>query len=248
VCERREGRSETGAETFERGQKVRNLIGVTAVSLVAIFGAALVPVSAAGGANATSNDFAGYQATSHSAFTSASVKFVVPAVQCPTSDFPSNLFGSFVNDLFGSGEAAVLINCSTSNPGQLTYLGFIGKATTSFAPRPGDLVKTTVSMSRTANVATLSDLTQGLSESSSFAASPGPAIAYDGVSTALCVLRCFVSDVFNFGKLRMFDAKLNGVTPRTAGATAVNMQKPPLEVATSALNTTGNAWTLRVPA
>jgi hypothetical protein len=153
------------------------------------------------------------------------------------------LFGSFVDDLFGSGESAILIHCSTSNPGQLLYYDFIGKATTSFVPGPGDLVKTTVSMSRTANVATLSDLTQGHSESNSLAASPDPAVAYEGVSSALCVLRCGVSEVINFAKVRMFDAKLNGVTPRTAGATAVNMQKFPLEVVSSALNTTGNAWT-----
>jgi hypothetical protein len=199
-------------------------------------------------ANATSQDFAGYQATSQSAITSASVKFTVPAVQCGPNDIDDvELFGSFVGVLPGFGEAAVLAECG-GNPIEPLYYGLIGETyPASFTPRPGDAVRTTVSMSKTANVARLDDLTQGLSESSSFATPQGPAVAYDGVSSALCVsIGCGVSyPAPNFGKVRMFDAKLNGVTPRTAGATAVNLlvQNATFAVATRELNAAGNAWT-----
>jgi hypothetical protein len=234
---RRAGRSEMGAQTFEWGQKVRNLIGVSAVSLVAMFGAALVPVSTASGANATSNYFAGYQATSLSGFGSASVKFRVPAVQCQGPGLAA--IGSFVGDLHGVGRADVLVLCDTA--GVPSYFGGPNESN-AFAPRPGDLVKTTVSVSSTANKATFTDLTQGFSDSGSFASSSGPTVVYDGVNTAMCVLHCGFSYVANFGKLRMFDATLNGVSPRTAGATAFNLQYGP-DVATSALSATGNAWT-----
>jgi hypothetical protein len=216
---------------------VRNHIGAIAVSIVAIFGAALVPMSAAAGANATSNDFAGYRATSPSAFGSASVEFRVPTVQCNGGTLA--FFGSFLTDLWPE-EAAVDGVCDP----EPYYVGLIGGHETSFIPRPGDLVKTTVSVSSTANKATLTDVTQHRSESTSFASSPGPTVAYDGVSTHFCYRSCSFSSVVNFGKVRMLDATLNGVSPRTAGATAVNMQSGlTLEIATRALNTAGNAWT-----
>jgi hypothetical protein len=232
----------------ERGENLRNRhIGVIAVSLVAIFSAALVPVSRAAGANPTSNDFAGYQATSPSAFGSASVEFTVPALQCNQNlGATGDLFGSFVDHLLlGPGEAAVLAICGNQTPVPV-YIGLVGGTESSFAPGPGDLVKTTVSMSRTANNATLSDVTRHRSESVSFASSPGPAVAYDGVSTLACNLgSCFVGPyAANFGKMRMFDATLNGVTLRIAGATAVNMQNgSTLEVATRPFNAKGKAWT-----
>jgi hypothetical protein len=192
-------------------------------------------------ANATSNVFAGYQATSQSALASASVKFRVPAVQsCNIGDL--NLFGSFVDALQGPGEAAVVVYCPPTGPP--LYAGLIGGKSTSLVPRPGDLVQTTVTMN-TANEATLYDMTQGLSESMSFASLPGPAVAYDGISSADCIFRCGASLVANFGTIWMYGAMLNGVTPRMAGSTAVDMQKGQglaLEVATSALGPRGRAW------
>ena len=228
-----------GPGTLERGQSVRNLIGVIAVSLVAMTGAALVPVSTTAAANATSVDFAGYQATSRSTFGSASVEFRVPVIQCNFNlQGTLALFGSFLTDL-DPEEAAVVGGCGNQSFTPY-YFGLIGGHETSFSPRPGDLVKTKLSTS--ANVATLTDLTQGVSESGSFAPSPGRPVAYDGVSTYFCLFACGPHSVASFGKIRMFDATLNGVTPRTAGATAVNMQNPPFGIATTALNTTGNDW------
>jgi hypothetical protein len=226
--------------TSDSGQSLRNLMGVIAVSFVAMCGAALVPVSTAAAANATSVDFAGFQATSRSTIGSASVEFRVPAIQCNQNLQGLALFGSFLDGLFGPGIAAVLVHCGYS----FTPIYYaLPNVTNSVFPRPGDLVRTMVTMSKTAIVKTFSDLTQGVSDSASFAPSPGRAVAYDGVSTYICIFACGYNDVVSFGKIRMFDARLNGVTPRTAGATAVDMQDPPFGVATSALNTTGNAWT-----
>jgi hypothetical protein len=236
---KREGRSEMRTGTFRRGQKLRTHIGVIAVSLVAMFGAALVPVARAAAANATSVDFAGYQATSSSTFGSASVKFTLPAIHCLGSGTNVDLFGSFLN-LYPE-EAAVLVECS----GRPSYYGLIGgKPDFSFVPSRGDLVKTTVAMSTAGNKATLTDVTQHRSISTSFVSSSGPTVAYDGVSTYMCIFNCGYDSADNFGKVRMFDATLNGMTPTAAGATAVNMQVGSVpEVATRALDTTGNAWT-----
>jgi hypothetical protein len=70
-------------------------------------------------------------------------------------------------------------------------------------------------------------------------------LAFDGVSTAFCFqYGCVVEYPANFGSVRIFNAKLNGVTPKAAGAVAVNLAKvgvPPY-IVTGPLNTTGNAW------
>ena len=164
------------------------------------------------------------------------MKFTVPAVQC---NGQNAVFGSFLTG-FASG-AGVLVICGDGT-GPPVYFGYIDGSEV-FVPRPGDLVKTRVLQSRTADVATLTDVTQALSDSMSLDSSPGPTVAYDGISTGFCIFHaCYASLPSNFGKIRMFDATLNGVTPRTAGATAVNMQNPPFGIATTALNTTGNDW------
>jgi hypothetical protein len=218
------------------------------MSLVAMLAAVVVPVSTAAGANATSGVFAGYQTVSPlSPFGSASVKFKVTAVQCGSSQ-TLNFFGSFVGSFYGSGRAAVGVFCPPQ--GLPKYGGLIGSESTSLVPRPGDVVWTTVIMSKSENEATLNDVTQGLSESASFASlqgPTGPTGAYDGINSwAFCIFgSCGVSSVANFGTLWMYGATLNGVTPAAAGATAVDMQKPPglpLEVATNALNLRGRAW------
>jgi hypothetical protein len=218
---------------------------VITVSLVVMFGAALVPVSTAAGANATSLGFAGYQATSQSASGSASVKFTVPVVQCNGQNAGNfAFFGSLLANLFPA--AGILVNCGSGGTGPPSYLGVLAAGETPLVPRPGDLIKATVSKARTGGKATLTDVTQGLAESVSFASShQGPTVMYDGVSTMFCLpTGCATAPVSNFGKIRMFDTTLNGVAPRTAGATAVNMQNgSTLEVATRALNASGNAWT-----
>jgi hypothetical protein len=51
--------------------------------------------------------------------------------------------------------------------------------------------------------------------------------------------------MYDFEKLSIFHATVDGVTPKAAGAVAVNMKTATgiVQVRTGALNTTGNAWT-----
>jgi hypothetical protein len=183
-------------------------------------------------------DAAGYRTPSPSAFASAGAKFRVPTVQCPPPYAPVTEFGSFTQTDYGYWTAAVVAICSATGP---SYEVQVGSEFSYSAVKPGDLIRTRVSMSQTASHATLDDVTQAISISSSSVSPHSPVVAWDGILAANpCIFSCSgPGPVVDFGKLRIFGATIDGVTPKVAGAEAVDN----LPVRTGALNVTGNAWT-----
>jgi hypothetical protein len=213
------------------------------------------------GANATSQYFAGYQANATAAPISTSGKFRLPPLSCATSahnlSSPDIIINLPVGLLMGSflststslesdtdwGFAAVFENCKGA-PYYVTFL-CLGWNTqypncqTTFNPNSGDLMKVTISASPTASNASVTDVTRA--ESSSLSGPGASNLRLVGVGVAPFI---HTVPVFNFGKLRIFHATMDGVTPKAAGAIAVNENSAGiLQVRTSALNTAGNAWT-----
>jgi hypothetical protein len=126
------------------------------------------------------------------------------------------------------------------------YLGWLNAVSSYFNAQPGDLVKARVSLSPSADVATVDDVTQGLSVSAPLTIGSGPYLFGDGVNTFTCGrIACGPGPVANFDRVRIFSATINGVTPRAAGAIAINMQTTTgiLRVRTGALNAAGNGCT-----
>jgi hypothetical protein len=103
----------------------------------------------------------------------------------------------------------------------------------------GDLIKVTVSVSSTASEAVVKDKTQAVSRS---LAGPGMSIRSVGLGVAPLI---GTTPLFNFGQLTFFGDTVNGVPPKAAGATAIDMETTTgiLQVSTGALNTAGNGWT-----
>jgi hypothetical protein len=194
-------------------------------------------------ATASTNDLAavnaaGYRTPSESGFASAVGEFRVPTVQCPPPFAPVTEFGSFTQTAYGYWTAAVVAICSATGP---SYGVQVGSQISYSVLKPGDLIRTRVSMSQTASHATLDDVTQAISISSSSVSPHSPVVAWDGILAANpCIFSCSGPvPVVDFGRLRIFGATIDGITPKAAAAVVVDN----LPVRTSTLNVTGNAWT-----
>jgi hypothetical protein len=192
-------------------------------------------------ANATSESFAGYQAElSSPASISASVRLRLSPLICPTTGNAYVSIGAFFNTLafaMPPWSAGVAAHCMGGvGSYSLDLAGFAR-----FTPNAGDLITLRVSASSTGSSAAITDVTQARSQSVKAGFTSVPSVVQIG---AMSLFFNGQLPVLNFGRFRIFGATIDGVTPRAAGAVAVNMEYGGrLEVATSALNTTGNAWT-----
>jgi hypothetical protein len=178
--------------------------------------------------------------------------FTVPTLNSATSGIVS--VGSFLTTA-GAGPlgvydwgAADVFAVNIAGRGSVYRLGLTTANTSccvppTFTPHPGDLISVTVSVSKIATIAAITDVTQATSQSQSGPGASnvslvGVGVEADGTSGTPAYLA-------DFGKLRIFKAAIDGVTPMAAGAVAVNMKTYNtgiLQVRTGALNTTGNAW------
>jgi hypothetical protein len=219
------------------------------------------------GANATSQYFAGYQVSSTGAPISTTEQFRLPPLNCTTTapslsspdiqiSLPAGLLiGTFLStstSLQSDSDwawAGVFENCKPGY-GYSSYTIYLclpfnpqfvqtGHCKSGFAPQAGDLIKVTVSVSPTASKAVVKDKTQAVSKS---IFGPGMSILRSvGLGVAPWIGPTPVS---NFGTLTFSDT-VDGLTPKAAGATAINMETTTgiLQVSTGALNTAGNGWT-----
>jgi hypothetical protein len=101
------------------------------------------------------------------------------------------------------------------------------------------LIKVTLSVSSTSSSAAIADVTQGWTGSLSGPGGSNLVSVGFGVAPFLSGV-----PVYAFGKLRIFNAAIDRVTPRAARSVAVNMKTTTgtLQVRTHAFNTAANAW------
>jgi hypothetical protein len=176
--------------------------------------------------------------------------FTVPTLNSTTTGIVS--VGSFLTTAgplgFYDWGAADVFAINLAGRGSVYRLGLTTANTSccvppTFTPHPGDLISVSVSASKLTTRAAITDVTQATSQSIS---GPGASsVTLVGVGVEAEDNSGTPAYLADFGKLRIFRATIDGVTPTAAGAVAVNMKTYTgvLQVRTRALNTAGNAWT-----
>ncbi len=195
-------------------------------------------LASAASANSPSQFFAGYLAkTPPSA--SATVTFTVPTLTCTAAPSTLMYFGLQITGISGGSSADVLAECSG---GAAKYFGYLDVSSdtygTSFTPAPGDVIVATGSVSVTQAKATLKDVTKAKSKTV-YSVGGVPKQVEEGISATT-----YVAVVPKFGTVAFRSAKMDGKTPKAAGAFAYNMRASGglLQIKTSALNAAGKGW------
>jgi hypothetical protein len=197
--------------------------------------------------NPTATGQAGYLASAP-ASASVSATFKVPAVtgcgSTQTGVAPAVIVFTSTNI---AAAAGVFVECSGTGT-TATYAGELlvgGKGVvTSFVPKAGDTIHVSVSSSATATKATLKDVTQGLSKSISGTGATN-ADDFAGMDTVDVTSGTTTTQlpVPNFGKDKFSAGKMDGTTVKGAAAVAYNLKSgSDIQIATGALNATGNGW------
>ena len=213
--------------------------------------------------NTSSTTQAGYALMSSlPATTSTTATFVVPKVTNCTASSPTSTVAADAQVMTGTGEASgyLLIGCNyptkATGPGVSysagDYILNNGTTTTgnlSTAPKAGDTLLVTVSVTATKSTVTVKDVTTSISVMKSHATTGAATEVFDGISnvpvnptngctgTGAC-------PVPHFGTMTFSAAKEDGKTPKAARATALNLVKgTTVQILTGALNSTGNGWT-----
>ena len=200
-----------------------------------------------GAANGTSTGQAGYFVTKAPASASASEKFTVPKLTC-TSTLSGIAIGSLI--FTGSGAtasftaAALFAECSGGAPAYAAIVAVNGSATQgTFTPAVGDVIKVSVSGSKTAAKATVTDVTKSKHVSASAATGATNALVLDGIDSLVNNAGTQLA-IPNFGKEKFKVGMEDGKTVMAAGGVPVDLKTSAgvLKIHTGALNTAGNVW------
>jgi hypothetical protein len=193
-------------------------------------------------ADASSTSMAGYMLTSPPASASASVKFRVPALTCPSTGTYGIALGAFVSTSLGLTGAQVVAECSSGTAVYTAQWWMQGFAVAEFTPSAGDLVETAGSQTATTATALFRDITKhrGPEYESNVGATN---------SAVLLGMQALVSSgtqlpVPSFGTERFTAGTIDGGTVSASGAVAENMRTSThvLQIYTGALQSTGKAW------
>jgi hypothetical protein len=198
-------------------------------------------------ANGTSTGQAGYFLAKAPASASAVSTFVVPKITC-NKTASGMAPAAIVFTASGLAAAAgVVAQCSG---GTASYLGVLlaGSASTAttFTPAAGDKVTATVTSSASATKATLKDVTQTKTQSLKGSGATNASI-FLGIDTLANSSTGATLPIPKFAKVPFSAAKIDAKTVKAAGGKPFNLvtsaTPPVVEIATSALKSTGNAWT-----
>jgi hypothetical protein len=197
-----------------------------------------------------SPDLAGYLLVKAPASATATARFKVPAVTCPTTVAESILV-----------VAVAIAGSTTTKPDStvgevdevclgtsLTITAYLGAAEqsvpTSFTPAAGDEILVKATQSATASSVTLNDLTQKRSKRVSGGGSTNTEV-FEGDSAGLSTAGGAAYPVPTFATDPFAAGRIDGVTVHASGATAVNMVSTGgvPQIKTGALSKVGGAWT-----
>jgi hypothetical protein len=245
--------------------KIRTTITALAGAATLVVSLGLPAYSAqAAPANTKSTTQAGY-GVSKSAFpASATVKFKVPTVTataCPpgptsevavTSSVRATLPGTPPIPNIDAAFLVIICNGPSPDPAGViysagAYLNDVADATT-LTPAPGDTLSATVTVSATKTTVTIKDVTKAMTVTDTGTTPAGETgiKVFDGMSNIPNPPTSTTTfwPITNFGKVNFSGAKLDGVTPLVAHATAFNLFMGTItQISTGALNLTGNGWT-----
>jgi hypothetical protein len=197
-------------------------------------------------ANASSTSKAGYLLASAPTPASANDKFKVPTLTCPPTGDYGIALGAFLFTSSGLSGGEVTAECSS---GTASYAGVVFEngenVTTPFTPAAGDVIKAQGSETATTASGGIFDVTQRIgdvfSNSGAGAASSSVFIGME----ALVGSSNTQLPVPPFGRSRFTIGMIDGGTVLASGAVARNMNATGhlQQIHTSALNSTGKAWT-----
>ncbi len=192
-------------------------------------------------ANTRSPGQAGYEVAS-GATGSASAKWTVPAVTChSTSDGMAP--GTFLFENNGAPVGVtVIIDCSSGSPTYSAYfIAPSGVTASSVVVSPGDKLVSSITQSASATSESLKDTTTKKLQSVSDVGATSQ-LSFIGVDSL--VSGGVVRPVPTFTTVPFSSALMNGATPASAGATALDLSitPPTINIKTSGLNTAGNKF------
>jgi hypothetical protein len=200
-------------------------------------------------ANARSTGQAGYEITTAPAKSSASDTFTVPKVTACTSALTGIAAGSLI--FTGSGTTAsisgagVFILCNGGAPAYQAEAIVNGTGTAlSVAVAAGDVISTSVTVIATKVTVNLKDTTKHFTKTLTGTGAV-PAIVLAGIDTL--VSGTTPLPVPKFATITFTKGKMDGKTPKLAGAIAVDLVTATtpvkIRILTGKLSATGDSWT-----
>ena len=193
--------------------------------------------------SAPSTSMAGYVLASPPASASASDKFKVPTVTCPSTGTYGIGLGAFLFTSLGLTGGEVTAECSSGTAVYTAQWLEHGVSGGAFTVAAGDVIKAQASQTATTTNASIVDFTKHIG--SVFSSNVGAANSAVLVGINALVSATTQLPVPPFGRSRFAVGAIDGGTVLASGAVAYDMNATThlLQIHTGALSSTGTAWT-----